>query len=186
MYLALFLFPWIGMYAISTMVMNHHALFDRRYGPGQPPFVVERDMNLTVAAPGARPADLARQLLASLDLEGSHAVSVRADGTLVVVRHDLLTPRRLTFTPSSGRLVIERQEPRVDAVLERFHRRRGYGTGYTLDTIWAASVDLVIVAMVFWVLSGLWMWWEMRVTRVIGAAALIGGVLAFAAFVVLI
>ena len=41
----------------------------------------------------------------------------------------------------------------------------GYATGYALDTIWAVSVDLVIVAMVFWVLSGLWMWWEMRVAR---------------------
>ena len=34
--------------------------------------------------------------------------------------------------------------------------------------------------MVFWVLSGLWMWWEMKVTRGLGLAALLGGVGLFA------
>lgn len=61
-------------------------------------------------------------------------------------------------------------------MLERFHRRRGYATGYALDTAWAVSVDLVIIAMVFWVVSGLWMWWEMTATRRSGAGALAVGV----------
>ena len=64
---------------------------------------------------------------------------------------------------------------RSNAFLERFHRRRGYATGYGLDTAWAVTVDLAIVAMVFWVLSGLWMWWEMKVTRRLGTAALAAG-----------
>jgi uncharacterized iron-regulated membrane protein len=38
------------------------------------------------------------------------------------------------------------------------------------------SVDLVIVAMVFWVLSGLWLWWEMKVTRGFGMLSLAGGI----------
>ena len=32
MYLALFLFPWMLMYALSTLVMNHRALFVSAYG----------------------------------------------------------------------------------------------------------------------------------------------------------
>jgi hypothetical protein len=52
-------------------------------------------------------------------------------------------------------------------------------TGYRLDTLWAVSVDLVIVAMVFWVASGIWMWWEMKVTRRLGLSALIVGVATF-------
>ena len=40
----------------------------------------------------------------------------------------------------------------------------------------AVSVDAVIVAMVFWALSGLWMWWEMRATRLWGAACAVTGV----------
>ena len=43
----------------------------------------------------------------------------------------------------------------------------------------ALSVDLVVVAMVFWGLSGLWMWWEMRVTRIWGTACALGGLVVF-------
>jgi hypothetical protein len=92
----------------------------------------------------------------------------------------LTTPRRLTYTPSDKKLVIERLPFRANALLERFHRRRGYATGYALDTAWAVSVDLAIAAMVFWALSGLWMWFEMRTaTRRLGLLALAGGVALF-------
>ena len=39
----------------------------------------------------------------------------------------------------------------------------------------AVSVDIVVAAMVFWALSGVWMWWEMRATRRWGAVCLIVG-----------
>jgi hypothetical protein len=67
-------------------------------------------------------------------------------------------------------------------MLERFHRRRGYATGYALDTVWAVTVDVAIGAMMFWVLSGLWMWWEMKVTRPLGALAFVGGAGLFVLF----
>ena len=77
-------------------------------------------------------------------------------------------------------------QPRPNAFLERFHRRRGYATGYALDTAWAVTVDLVIVTMVFWVLSGLWMWWEMKVTRPLGLMALLGGASLFTLYLLLL
>jgi len=83
-------------------------------------------------------------------------------------------------------VLIERMPPRVDALLERFHRRRGYATGYALDTVWAVSVDVVIVAMIFWVLSGLWMWWEMKATRLLGATAALGGAGLFAFYLLML
>ena len=88
----------------------------------------------------------------------------------------------LTYTPADRRLLIERQPFRANALLERFHRRRGYTTGYGLDTTWAVSVDLAIAAMMFWALSGLWMWWEMKVTRAFGLAAFLGGAGLFAVY----
>ena len=81
---------------------------------------------------------------------------------------------------------MERMPNPPHSFLERFHRRRGYDTGYSVDTVWAVSVDLFIAGMIFWALSGLWMWWEMKVTRRYGAVALLTGVLLFAVFVVTI
>lgn len=181
MYIALFLFPWMAMYALSTLVMNHREFFIAKYGRGPAPLERERELTYSGSfAPEAEPRDISRQILASLGLDGTHGVNRRKDGAIVINRQDLITPRRVTYTPSDGKLVIEKMQYRSNAMLERFHRKRGYATGYALDTVWAVSVDLVIIAMVFWALSGLWMWWEMKVTRGLGALAIAGGAGLFA------
>ena len=183
MYLALFLFPWVLMYALSTLVMNHRALFVGVYGEGPVPFVEERRLPYDATFPeNAELTTISTAILTSVGLDGAHAASRRKDGTIAINRNDLLIPRRLTYSPSDRTLVIEKMQSRPNAFLERFHRRRGYATGYGLDTIWAVSVDAFIVAMVFWVLSGLWMWWEMKVTRLLGLAALLAGAGVFATY----
>ena len=187
MYLALFLFPWVAMYALSTLVMNHRAFFTARYGPGAPPYAVERTAHYDGAFAGdAQPRAIARPLLASLDLDGAHSVTRRNDGAIVITRHDLITPRRITYIPADRTLVVERMQHRTNALLERFHRRRGYATGYRLDTTWAISVDLFIAAVIVWAISGLWMWWEMKVTRITGLCAVVTGAALFAIYVVAI
>jgi hypothetical protein len=184
MYLALFLFPWMLMYALSTMAMNHRAWFAAEAPPA---FARERELTYDgVFPPDASPAVMAAQILQSVGFDGSHGVARRNDGTLVINRQDLTTPRRLTYTPADRRLVIETQPMRADAFLERFHRRRGYTTGYALDTLWALTVDLVIVAMMFWALSGLWMWWEMKMTRRYGLVAIAAGAGLFATYLLTI
>ena len=183
MYLALFLFPWLLMYALSTAAMNHRTMFASAAPGGAPQFERERQLVYDGVLPeGADPRLISRQILASVDLDGAHNVTRRTDGAIVINRTDLLTPRRLTYTPADRALVIEKLPHRANVMLERFHRRRGYATGYALDTAWAVTVDLVIAAMVFWVLSGLWMWWEMKVTRPLGALAFAGGAGLFALF----
>jgi hypothetical protein len=184
MYVALFLSPWLLMYALSTLVMNHRAYFVQKHGAGPAPFHKERELTYAGSfSPDTAPRDIARQILASLDLDGAHAVNRRADGSVVINRNDLVSPRRITYTPTDQKLVVEKMEPRANALLERFHRRRGYTTGYALDSVWAVTVDLVIAAIVVWVLSGLWMWWEMKVTRLAGAVAAVGGAALFAFYV---
>ena len=182
MYLALFLSPWMLMYALSTIVMNHGNLFR------SPPRVEkEREMSYkSTLPPDARPTQMAHQILGDLGMDGMHGFNRRPDGRLTIVRQDPLIPRRITFTPADGKLVVERQKFRMVEFLNRMHRRRGYQHPYGLDKTWAASVDLVVISMVFWVASGLWMWWELRVTRRLGALAVATGVILFAIYLVTI
>jgi hypothetical protein len=181
MYVALFLFPWLLMYALSTLVMNHRALFAP--GSNSPAFEKERELVYDGVVPEDAPLRaVSEPLLASIGLDGAHNVTRRKDGAIVINRSDLLIPRRITYTPADGRIVVEKMPFRTNALLERFHRRRGYTTGYALDTAWAVSVDAAIVAMIFWALSGLWMWWEMKATRAWGLAAVLGGAGLFAMY----
>ena len=172
MYLALFLAPWMLMYALSTIVMNHRALFQRGYGGRPPAWEKEREQSYSGTFPaGASGRMIAEQMLNDLRMEGAHNVSgPAAGGRITIVRQDPIAPRRITYSAADQKVVIEKQVFRTPAFLERMHRRRGYQHPYVLEDTWAFSVDLVIFALVFWVASGLWMWWEMRPTRVWGAA----------------
>ena len=182
MYLALFLVPWVLMYALSTMALNHHHFVRGLYGGERPPFKKERELDYDRTFPAdATPQTMARQILSDLDLDGRHQVRGKADhGPLTILRQDPVTPLRLVYAPAEKRVVIARQEPRIPDVLARLHVRQGYQSDYALDDTWAFSVDLVIAAMIFWVGSGLWLWWELKVTRRWGAVSIGGGVGLFA------
>jgi hypothetical protein len=55
------------------------------------------------------------------------------------------------------------------------HRRRGFSEDYLANDLWAFIVDSVIVAIVLWAVTGLWMWLEMSRTRKLGSICLMGG-----------
>lgn len=181
MYLALFLAPWMMGYAISTIAMNHRM-------PRPTVLVTERDeLYSNTFEPGTPPREIALQILADLNLEGAFGVQgPTPEGRLIINRQGMLSPRRITFTPADQRLVVERMELETSGFLNRFHRRRGYQLPYAADDAMAFSVDAVIFAMVFWALSGLWMWWEMRATRLWGLACAATGMGIFILLVVTI
>ena len=177
LYLALFLAPWILMYTVSTFVMNHRSLFHGPPPNPPPKFEVERELLYPGEMPeGATPQQVALQLLATLDMDGAHAVARPSSPDRVVVnRQHPVAPRRITYTAADKKVVIEKMVFSGAGFFERMHRRRGFQHDYVLDDSWAATVDLTIVALLLLPLSGLWMWWELRVTRPLGALALAAG-----------
>ncbi|MEW5979214.1 MAG: hypothetical protein AB1898_25750 [Acidobacteriota bacterium] len=188
MYLALFLTPWMLIYALSTMAMNHREWFRHYYGG--PTSLFEKESERVYSTPfpsGATPQAKAIQILGDLGLEGAHSVNASKQGQQIMIyRNDPVIPRRITYSPADQKLVIEREQFRTPSFLERMHRRRGFQQPYLLDGLWGVSVDLVIVGMIFWVLSGLWMWWELRSTRLWGAAFSLAGFSLFSFFLIFI
>ncbi len=167
MYLALFLTPWMVMYALSTLLMNHKV--EEPGGSGQSVYEQERELTYNGSfVPNGGPRAMARQILKSLDMDGTFSVrqvSGAEQRQLIITRNQPVSPRRITYTPETGKLLIEREVYRTRGFLERLHRRTGYQADFWKENVWAFSVDLVITAMVFWGASGIWMWWEMRATR---------------------
>lgn len=179
MYVALFLTPWVLMYALSTFAMNHrHALNAERAPEWRQ---ISNSQITTAMTADPEPKLVGEAVLESLGLSGRFNVQQR-EAKYVIQRQNLLTPQRLTFAPATGQVVVEELPFRWPAFLERFHRRRGYEAGQLLDNGWAVTVDFFIVAVVGWVLSGLWMWWGLRPTRGWGAIVLGGGIALFTFF----
>ena len=183
MYLALFLTPWVLVYAVSTMVMNHREFFREIYGGAAPAWVKETERPYRAASPAdAPPQAVGAELLREVGLDGAYNARRDAAGVVTVVRQDPVTPKRIVYRSAEGTLVVEREQFRMPAFLERMHRRRGYQHPFVLEDTWAFSVDAFIVAMLFWFASGLWMWWEMGATRKTGALFAAGGLALFALF----
>jgi hypothetical protein len=57
--------------------------------------------------------------------------------------------------------------------LTRLHLAHGYPGGQNAKWFWAVIVDAMAFVMVFWGVSGLFMWWQLKATRVVGLVVLL-------------
>ena len=112
MYLALFLTPWLLIYAMSGFVLNHGKWFGMGGGVKPPPFekIEEREYH----AEFSKDADerfIAAQMLAELKLSGPFHVDGDSDGPkLEIRRHAAFAEYRITYLREPNRLIVERQQ----------------------------------------------------------------------------
>jgi hypothetical protein len=57
--------------------------------------------------------------------------------------------------------------------LLRLHLSRGYPGDVTTKWLWAVGVDAMALTLCFWGASWLFMWWQIKATRVLGLVALV-------------
>lgn len=177
LFTGLFLAPWILMYAVSTFVMHHRDWFTgehRRVDPGYE--LVKEEAYAPEFAEGIDRNAAANVILDELGLQGAHSVRGDAAGTLTIDRHRPIGSQRITYDAGAGQLRIEKQRFAAAYFLEMLHRRRGYDQPFAANDAWAFLVDVVIVTLVLWAVTGALMWWEMAKTRKVGAICALGGV----------
>jgi hypothetical protein len=99
LFVALFLAPWITMYALSTLVMHHRELFTGHERRVAPDFDVIRDgpYDVEIAADELSD-DVARRILSDLGISGAHAVQGDAhSGTLTIHRNRPIGSYRVAY-----------------------------------------------------------------------------------------
>jgi hypothetical protein len=84
----------------------------------------------------------------------------------------------------SGRLSREWPSIGFSQLIAKLHTTHHYSFGVQARWFWALFEDLLGLAMLFWAVSGLVMWWQLKATRRAGAVSLlvalgIGGAVAF-------
>jgi hypothetical protein len=177
MYLALFLTPWMIIYAVSGLVLNHFDAVRKFYGTnfGRMEKIAEQPYTTTFSE-DAEPRAIGRQILDDLGLTGTFNVQGAADAPrLVIVRNAAFAQHRITYFRVEKKVVHEKQTFTAPVFVNRAHFRHGYGQPFVSSNVWAVILDLVIIAMVFWAASGLWMWWEIKPARFAGASFALAG-----------
>lgn len=175
MYSALFLAPWMLIYACSGLVLNHNQMVRGWYGGNFGNFekVAEKDYAATFSVDADARA-VAAHILDDLGLSGTFNVQGSATSAKMVInRNAAFAQHRVTYFPSEHRLLIEKQAFTAPVFFNRAHFRHGYNQPFFAATLWAILLDVVVIGMVFWALSGVIMWWEIKPSRSLGIACVV-------------
>lgn len=189
LYTGLFLIPWMFVYAISAISLNHHSLIVKYVGVPPATWKVVEQLEFTPPKSfPTTPVARAEALLRQLDMDGPHVVPrQQRPGQLVVLRISGAGNRRITWFMHAGKIRIEKQQPFSSLRLINFlHFRCGFAQSYFAFDAWAVLVDAVAGCLVFWSVSGLYIWARRRSRRIWGSVFLLSGFGSFALLVYLL
>ncbi|WP_168566342.1 PepSY domain-containing protein [Crateriforma spongiae] len=116
-------------------------------------------------------------LLDHLGLSSGEAFGGRRAPNLVFAAEADGVPCLVTYNLGNNSISSIRQDarPSMDTMnlMRRMHLARMYTPQMDIRWVWALVVDAMFVSMVFWGISGLFMWWQVKRTRWLGGGFLI-------------
>ena len=188
LYLGLSLLPWLFMYGISSIPFAHNQYFERRDAAKGIPLWSLRSTHSVDAAIPEDPGQLRRfgaSLLQQADITADTFGAYRQSPTQVnVYVYSFWNSTQLKYFADQKRLTVEDRRFRWDHFLTGMHARGGFEQDSWVVRSWSVIVDLVCLAIVIWIASGLYMWWALPGSRRWGVAAIAAGALTFTFFAV--
>jgi hypothetical protein len=188
LYLGLALLPWFFMYGISSVPFAHNQFFDQRdRAKGLPLWTLRSERTLDVSIPDdpaalrAFGATLLEQ--AGIPTSGSSFGAYRQSPAQVnVYLYSFWRSTQLKYFADRKMLTVEDRRFRWDHFLTGMHARGGFEQEGFLQRSWSVVVDLVCVAIVLWIATGLYMWWGLPGSRRWGWLAILAGTASFLVF----
>lgn len=186
LYLGMALMPWFFMYGISSVPFAHNQFFERRdaaKGLALWTLRAERTLDVPVPDDTAGLRALGATLLRDAGVDATSYGAYRQSSTQVnVYAYSFWKSTQLKYYIDQKKLTVEDRRFRWDHFLTGMHARGGFEQEGFLLRSWSVVVDLVSVAMIVWVASGLYMWWELPGQRRWGWLAILGGAASFLFF----
>ena len=184
LYLGLSLIPWVLMYGLSSFYFNHAPTFNKLFNYGPQSWIVKLEKEYHRPVPeNADLREIAGEILDEFGIRKSFFVSLPSAERMNINTSDFLTVKRITYYIEEGRLVLEERLFQLNTLFTSLHFRGGYQQDLFLDDLWAVVLDLVCVAFLVWIVSGIYMLWQIRRLRIWGSVAMVGGVLTFCWFI---
>ena len=179
LYTGLFLLPWVIMFGVSTIPINHASPESAEWTR-----IGEHAFDAPVPASSENLRPLGRRMMNAAGIEGGYWVYQVNTRQVQVGHPDFLAPVRLNYFAQEKRLVVERRPFSLRSFLSGMHTRGGYDMGGFWDSVWALFVDALCIGLILWIASGLYMWWGLPSARRWGWIALGAGVMCFAVIIV--
>jgi len=175
LYLGLFVAPWVVLFGVSSLPFNHSGL----QRPVTWTMQMDRSYDLPVGD-GANLREVGGRMLADAGLSGGFYASRPGPQQITVTRPSFTDFRRLIYRIDQKRLTVERRSAGWPQILGAMHTRAGFELGSAGNTWWAILVDVLCVALLLWVATGVIMWWQLPASRNWGWVAIGSGSVLFA------
>lgn len=185
LYLGLVLIVFFLKYAVSGLFFSHDFGLNEYY-KDKPQWTTRFERPYERPVPeNADLRPIAAQILKDAGIK-SRAFGVNRAGNkkrLNINTQSFWPTTRVTYFIDQNRLLVEDKNFRWDHFIHKFHWVGGYQHDNLISDIWALIMDIVFIAIIIWVVSGIYIWWKIRETRLWGSIALGGGVISFLIFV---
>lgn len=188
LYLSLFLLPWFFMYGVSSVVFSHTDFFDSIYGGWQAKFNLRFEKEFSYDFPDDGDLRAAAKEIIKLNNLPDKAFGIYQpnNNQINIYIHDFWSSTRVIYYKNENRLTAEDSEFRFDHFLTSMHARGGFQQESFLNDLWAVIVDLFCIAMIVWVITGIYMWWMLKAVRLWGSLTIAAGVVSFILFLSLL
>jgi hypothetical protein len=178
----MFLLPWFFMYGVSALPFAHGKFFEGLFGKTEYTVIADHPYDLGVHA-ADEPREIGARLLDELGLEKTaYYIDASNPERIRLYRWDFRSSDRIFYFVSEKRLLAEKSSYPFHNFLTGMHARGGFMQEGLLHDAWGVVVDIVCVAMLIWITTGIYMWWLVPKTRMWGALILIAGMASFAWF----
>ena len=183
LYFGLALLPWFIGYGITAGLFSHPEIGELWYGKPEWDVRFEKPYQLP-DEPDMR--KLGAILMKESGVEGAYGTYKPSNHQLNVYVHSFRHATQIIYDSRKGTLRAEDKHFRWDHFATGWHARGGFQQESILNDLWGVVVDIVSLAYVLWVVTGILMWWQLRKLRLWGAVALGSGLLSFGVLVALL
>ena len=181
-YSGLFLLIFFTRYGITAIPFAHNSIFNNMY-KDKPQWVTRHEKLYERTFPeDADVNDIGGQILEDEGIESAFGVYKPNKDQVNIHTFSFFSTARVMYFIKEKRIVVEDKTFRWDHFLTQFHWRGGFMQDSLLHDTWGVVIDIVCLCMLFWIVSGLYMWWKKTSARLWGIVAISGG---FVTFVVL-
>jgi hypothetical protein len=186
LYTGLLLWPWMAIYAISGLYLNHHNWIREHFPSVDPDYKFVREVTLDANESfGAGVAGQAESILARIGLKGPYRIAPRSQN-LVIMRQSAGGDYLVKWEKEDHRVTIERKPFSFLNFVNYLHFLRGNSSSYAATIAWGAAVDAVTISTIIWIISGLYLWMKMPRTRLAGGLCVAVAIAVFAVMVALL
>ncbi|MFK7779043.1 MAG: hypothetical protein QM501_13140 [Gimesia sp.] len=120
-------------------------------------------------------------VLKELGLPAGKATTGRRSPNLTFSAEIDGVPAVISYNMDNGSVSAIREDAEstmnTKSFFQRLHLSRGYSPHWNIKSFWGILVDLMFASMVFWGLSGLFMWWQIKRTRWLGGGFLFASII---------